>query len=240
MSDVQEKKTKRKKREKRDRSLVDEDVEGSPSNAKSRKSKSKKGEKVGGTPGKIAEFRGFTRADVQTLCGQLSYETAVADNKELWLLKIPFDMDPSRLTNTKVVLGIRQNLVIKNENEKRVSCEVSSQSTDRSASCHCLLASEDGTLLPAQLTGHITITRRIHVPQCSPVKDWTGNEAKRVIPSELKQRWKPFGCGNHTGSESVPESSTKTRGKRKLFSPTKRDVATTESPSKRKRRKSGV
>lgn len=110
-------------------------------------------------------------------------------------------------------------------------------------------------ILTAHFTGHLSIVRRSSVPPCSPVKDWGGNQALRIVPSELKQRWKPFGSTlPEVQQEPLTSPSKKTSStKRKVsclrlsrvemyewykscFQDTKARVA---SPSNRKRQKSG-
>jgi hypothetical protein len=105
------------------------------------------------------EFKGFLQADTRTLSDHLSYEATTTDSKkEVWLIRLPFDMDPSCLTNRKVVLGVKQDIALMKDG-KRTSFEVASEQADKSSYGYCLLPSHTGGLLPAQQR-----TREFEVP----------------------------------------------------------------------------
>jgi hypothetical protein len=169
------------------------------------------------------EFKGFLQADTRTLSDHLSYEATTTDSKkEVWLIRLPFDMDPSCLTNRKVVLGVKQDIALMKDG-KRTSFEVASEQADKSSYGYCLLPSHTGGLLPAQLAGHLSVMKRCSVPPCSPVKKWAGKPAVLASPSKLRQRWKPFGSGS-PGPPGDSLNATKkvtTKSQKKSMSPVK-------------------
>ena len=78
-----------------------------------------------------------------------------------------------------------------------------------------------GLVAAAQLAGHLSVVKRVNVPHCSPVKKWAGNPAVLTSPSDLRQRWKPFGSGS-PGLPSDLSTTPEKVGQRKLsFSPVK-------------------
>lgn len=190
-----------------------------------------------------SELPGFENVNLESINETtLSSEDLESCKKQLWLIKVPYEFDVSKLSGTTVVLNGSQDLTIKQDDEKNDrKYESRAAKYGQNESCHYKMvvpSKTKGCLNVAKdFTGHMDIIQTVKVPMLNypsaPPPMYTD------IPKGLKPRWKPFG---HRTPPKInkrkmveDDKSLKVREKRKRVDGKKGESH--ESPKKKKKKK---
>ena len=185
----------------------------------------------------MSEIPGFENVDLENVNeSTLTSEDLESRKKQLWLIKVPYEFDVSKLSGTSMVLNGSQDLPVRETNDKRYESRSSKYKQDESCQFKMVVPSKTkGCLNVAKdFVGHMDIIQTVKVPALNypPATPPMYTD----IPKGLKPRWKPFG---HRTPQKINEQKivkedkdVKVKRKRKLA-----DAEDTVSPKKKKKKK---
>lgn len=159
------------------------------------------------------ELPGFEKVNLENLSEEtLTIEDLKSRKNQLWLIKVPYEFDISKLSDTTVILNGTQELSIKTTDQdtgKRYESRASKYSDEQCCPYEVVVPSKEGNSLQVakSFTGHLDILQTVKVPTL--VYPPTPPPMYTDIPRGLQARWKPFGW------RSPPEIKRKSKKERK-------------------------
>ncbi|XP_071816201.1 uncharacterized protein [Apostichopus japonicus] len=137
----------------------------------------------------------------------------VADNKELWLIRVPNNFDSSSIDD--VVLNLKSSTQFSCEGKKYQAITKKLKKNQVKGSTEVLLPNEHGVLCSAQkFKGHVTV---IEVPDIPDIKIPASPPSPKIeLPTGMRERFQPFGCGKTDTSPGKQKKKKKVKKKKSL------------------------
>ncbi|XP_046839827.1 uncharacterized protein LOC124434011 [Xenia sp. Carnegie-2017] len=186
------------------------------------------------------DFPGFEEVNFEHLnADTLTLEDLNSKKKQLWLIKVPYHFDVSKLSGTNVALNEYITLSLKDDNqnsEKKFEIFPSKYKDDNSFGYNIFVPSKEKKTLNVakEFYGHLDIIEKVSVPKLSYPS--AAPPMYTEIPNGLKARWKPFGYKTPKKMSSSDCSETKAIEKQKMLKRNEND-ALMNGQNKREREK---
>lgn len=199
------------------------------------------------------ELPGFEKVDLEDLSEEtLTAEDLESSKKQLWLIKVPYEFDISKLNDNMVILNGTQQLptrMVDKNSGKRYETRASKYTDGQSCPYEVVVPSrnENGLQVVKGFTGHLDIVQTVKVPML--VYPPTPPPLYTDVPKDLQVRWKPFGhrsppfanskSSDEKGDEEIQPNGgeRKQKMKEKRYKESNAKEREEGSPKKKKKRK---
>ncbi|ORX56963.1 hypothetical protein DM01DRAFT_1334518 [Hesseltinella vesiculosa] len=188
---------------------------------------------------------GFTKVDPTSQSTSLFDTTALDDDKEIWLIRVPNEVSAEELCSMQLKQGKSagkpKSRLLLNDNDKYTMYRVPDDQDEKDMGVsgqemfglECLLPSGGGKLsfAPKSISNYLILDEEIDIPDGVALAEAIRERPipKREQPTGLQMRFKPYGFDTNPDSEQPRDTAMET--------PAKKRKVDDDQPSKKKKEK---